>query len=85
VAWRVAYTNASKAGTLAPALAGLAVTIGLPGPLLAGQRFIGAEDGMPPLPDFSIVLITGGAGGPVVETLAEAIRTGFAEAAVAQA
>jgi DNA-binding transcriptional LysR family regulator len=83
--WRVAYTSTSQAGTLAPALAGLAVTIGLPGPLPAGLRFLGAEDGMPPLPDFAIVLFTGRGGGPVVETLAEAIRAGFAEAAVTQA
>ncbi len=83
--WRVAYTSTSQAGTLAPALAGLAVTIGLPGPLPAGLRFLGAEDGMPPLPDFAIVLVTGHGGNPVVETLAEAIRAGFAEAAVTQA
>ncbi len=83
--WRVAYTSTSQAGTLAPALAGLAVTIGLPGPLPQGLRFLGAEDGMPPLPDFSIVLVAGRSGGPVVETLAEAIRTGFAEAAITQA
>ncbi|MBW6401593.1 LysR family transcriptional regulator [Roseomonas sp. HJA6] len=83
--WRVAYTSTSQAGTLAPALAGLAVTIGLPGPLPAGLRFLGAEDGMPPLPDFAIVLVTGPGGGPVVETLAEAIRAGFAEATVTQA
>lgn len=83
--WRVAYTSTSQAGTLAPALAGLAVTIGLPGPLPAGLRFLGVEDGMPPLPDFAIVLVTGQGGGSVVETLAEAIRAGFAEAAVTQA
>jgi DNA-binding transcriptional LysR family regulator len=83
--WRVAYTSTSQAGTLAPALAGLAVTIGLPGPLPAGLRFIGTEDGLPPLPDFSIVLITGRGVGPVVETLAGAIQAGFAEAAVTQA
>lgn len=85
LAWRVAYTSTSQAGTLAPALAGLAITIGLPGPLPAGLRFLGPEEGLPGLPDFSIVLMSGGAGGPVVETLAEAIRAGFAEAAVTQA
>ncbi len=85
IPWRVAYTSTSQMGTLAPALAGLAVTIGLPGPLPQGLRFLGPEDGMPPLPDFSIVLVAGDDGGPVVETLAEAIRSGFAEAAVTQA
>ena len=85
IPWRVAYTSTSQAGTLAPALAGLAVTIGLPGPLPSGLRFLGPEDGMPPLPDFAIVLVTNGGGGAVVETLAEAIRAGFAEAAVTQA
>ncbi|WP_137127512.1 LysR substrate-binding domain-containing protein [Roseomonas sp. HF4] len=83
--WRVAYTSTSQAGTLAPALAGLAVTIGLPGPLPSGLRFLGPEEGMPPLPDFSIILVKGTPGGPVVETLAEAIRDGFAAAAVTQA
>ncbi len=82
--WRVAYTSTSQAGTLAPALAGLAVTIGLPGPLPSGLRFLGAEDGMPSLPDFAILLFTGAGSSPVVETLAEAIRAGFAEAAVTQ-
>ncbi|MBR0648297.1 LysR family transcriptional regulator [Roseomonas terrae] len=85
IPWRTAYTSTSQAGTLAPALAGLAVTIGLPGPLPPGLRFLGPEDGMPPLPDFSIVLVTGDSDGPVAETLAEAIRAGFAEAAVTQA
>ncbi|MBR0661424.1 LysR substrate-binding domain-containing protein [Neoroseomonas oryzicola] len=82
--WRVAYTSTSQAGTLAPALAGLAVTIGLPGPLPSGLRFLGAEDGMPSLPDFAILLFTGAGSSSVVETLAEAIRAGFAEAAVTQ-
>jgi DNA-binding transcriptional LysR family regulator len=83
--WRVAYTSTSQAGTLAPTLAGLAVTIGLPGPLPAGLRFLGPDDGMPALPDFSIILLSGRAGSPVVRRLAEAIRGGFAEAAVTQA
>jgi len=83
--WRVAYTSTSQAGTLAPALAGLAVTIGLPGPLPSGLRFLGTEDGLPPLPDFSIILVRGATAGPVVETLGRAIVEGFAEAALTQA
>ena len=39
---------------------------------------------MPSLPDFAILLFTGAGSSPVVETLAEAIRAGFAEAAVTQ-
>lgn len=85
IAWRVAYTSTSQTGTLAPALAGLAVTIGLPGPLPQGLRFLGVEDGLPPLPDFSIILLRGQTSGAVVETLAQAIRGGFAEAAVTRA
>lgn len=85
IAWRVAYTSTSQTGTLAPALAGLAVTIGLPGPLPQGLRFLGIEDGLPPLPDFSIILLRGQTNGPVVETLAQAIRGGFAEATVTRA
>ena len=85
IAWRVAYTSTSQTGTLAPALAGLAVTIGLPGPLPQGLRFLGIEDGLPPLPDITIILLRGQTNGPVVETLAQAIRGGFAEATVTRA
>ena len=84
--WRVAYTSTSQAGTLAPALAGLAVTIGLPGPLPAGLRFLGVEDGhAAPSGLLDHPCDRPAPGGPVVETLAEAIRAGFAEAAVTQA
>lgn len=83
--WRVAYTSTSQAASLAPALAGLAVMIGLPGPLPSGLRFLGTEDGLPPLPDFSIILIRGATAGPVVETLGRTIVEGFAEAALTQA
>lgn len=85
IPWRLAYMSTSQTGTLAPVLAGLAVTVALPGPLPPGLRVLGAEDGMPPLPDFAIGLLRGSAGGPVVEALAGAIRAGFAEAAVTRA
>jgi hypothetical protein len=78
IPWRTAYVSTSQAGTLAPALAGLAVTVSMPGPLLPGLRVLGPEDGLPPLPEFGIVLLVGGAGaGPVAEALARHIEESF--------
>jgi DNA-binding transcriptional LysR family regulator len=74
--WRIAYTSAMQAGTLAPALAGLAVTVCLPGPLPAGLRWLGPEDGLPSLPEFGIVLLRGPAA-LVTDALAEHIEAGF--------
>lgn len=74
--WRVAYTSASQAGTLAPALAGLAVTVGLPGPLPPGLVRLGPADGLPPLPDFAIALLRGPAT-PVANALAQHIEACF--------
>jgi DNA-binding transcriptional LysR family regulator len=74
--WRIAYTSAMQAGTLAPALAGLAVTVCLPGPLPPGLRWLGPEDGLPVLPEFGIVLLRGPAS-PVTDALADHIEVGF--------
>lgn len=76
IPWRTAYMSTSQAGTLAPALAGLAVTVCLPGPLPPGLRVMGAADGLPPLPDFSIVLLSGPPT-PVSEQLARHIAESF--------
>ena len=77
IGWRMAYTSTSQTGTLAPVLAGLAITVGLPGPLPQGLRWLGTEDGLPPLPDFSIALLTNEPVGPVAEALARHIEDSF--------
>ncbi|MCO6419951.1 LysR substrate-binding domain-containing protein [Siccirubricoccus sp. KC 17139] len=81
--WRMAYTAASLSGSLAVALAGLAVTVAMPSPLPEGLRCLGAEDGLPPLPDFAIGLMRG-PGSAVAEALAAHIEEGFRLGPVAE-
>ncbi|MBV1798956.1 LysR substrate-binding domain-containing protein [Siccirubricoccus sp. G192] len=82
--FRVAYTSQTQTGTHAPALAGLAITISTPGPLPPGLRRLGAAEGLPPLPEFGILLLRGG-GGVVAEALAQQIEAGFqADTAMAE-
>jgi DNA-binding transcriptional LysR family regulator len=78
IAWRMAYGSTSQAGTLAPVLAGLAVTVGMPVPLPRGLRRLGEEDGLPSLPAFTIELLQG-AGSPLVSALSQRIEESFAE------
>jgi DNA-binding transcriptional LysR family regulator len=77
IAWRTAYVSTSQAGTLAPTLAGLAVTVGMAGPLPPGLRPLGAEEGLPALPEFTIELLTGLERTPVSEALALHIDASF--------
>ncbi|WP_135470576.1 LysR substrate-binding domain-containing protein [Crenalkalicoccus roseus] len=72
IPWRLAYTSTSQAGTLAPALAGLAVTVCMPGPLPEGLRTLGPAEGLPPLPEFTIELLSGPPT-PLAEALARHI------------
>jgi DNA-binding transcriptional LysR family regulator len=74
--WRMAYTAASLSGSLAVALAGLAVTVAMPAPLPEGVSRLGTEAGLPPLPDFAIGLLRG-PGTPVAEALARHIEESF--------
>src|SRR4051812_25588827 len=74
--WRMAYTAASLSGSLAVALAGLAVTVAMPAPLPEGVRQLGAEEGLPPLPDFAISLLRG-PGSPGAEAPAPPIEENF--------
>jgi len=76
ISWRTAYTSTSQAGTLAPALAGLAVTVCMPGPLPPGLRVLGAADGLPSLPEFTIELLSGPPF-PLSEALARHIEDSF--------
>jgi DNA-binding transcriptional LysR family regulator len=77
IAWRMAYVSSSMMGTHAPTVAGLAVTVGLPGPLPPGLRRLAAEEGLPPLAAYGIVLLHAEDRGAVAGALAEQIRASF--------
>ena len=55
--YHVAYTSASQVGTHAPVLAGLAVTISSLSWLPEGLRPVRPDEGLPPLPEFRLVLL----------------------------
>lgn len=84
MAWRMAYTAASLSGCLAIVLAGLAVTVSMPVPLPDGLRRLGAEEGLPPLPDFAIGLLRG-PGSAVEAALARQIADHFRRDAALEA
>lgn len=86
-AFRVAYTSATQAGTLAPVLAGLAITVSPATALPDGVRVLGREEGLPALPEFQVLLIKSReARQPVTDALADYIGEVFArEAARSQA
>lgn len=76
--YRVAYTAATQIGTLAPVMAGLAVTVSPATLMPLGLRALGPEDGMPPLPDFQVVMVTAReARQPVTAALADYIADTF--------
>jgi molybdate transport repressor ModE-like protein len=76
--WRIAYSSASQVGTHAPVLAGLAVTVSTISWVPAGLRVVRPDEGLPPLPDFGILLLKGrGARQPVTDTLAAHITEAF--------
>lgn len=57
--YRVAYTSATLAGTHAPVLAGLAVTVSPITWMPDGVRALPSGDGLPPLSDCAILLLKG--------------------------
>jgi DNA-binding transcriptional LysR family regulator len=78
IPYRVAYSSATQVGTYAPALAGLAVTVSTIAWLPDGLRIMRPEEGLPDLPDFSILLLKGkDATQPVTDALAEHIEDSF--------
>lgn len=77
IAWRMAYVSGSMMGTHAPTMAGLAVTVGLPGPLPPGLRRIGPEEGLPQLAGYGIVLLQAEDRGAVAGALAAQIQGSF--------
>ncbi len=76
---RVTYNSATQTGCFAVALAGLALTVSTPTRLPSGLAWLGAADGLPPLPDMGISLFRAEmTEAPAVDALADAIRAGFA-------
>ncbi len=76
--YRIAYTSASQLGTHAPVIAGLAVTVSTLSWLPDGLRPMREEEGLPPLPDFGILLLKGQqATQPVTDALAAHISANF--------
>jgi DNA-binding transcriptional LysR family regulator len=81
--FRIAYTSGTQAGTNAPVMAGLAVTVSTISWLPDGLRTVRPDEGLPPLPDFGIMLLKGREPRqPVTDVLASYIADTFrAEAA----
>jgi DNA-binding transcriptional LysR family regulator len=76
--WRMAYTSASQVGTHAPVLAGLAVTVSTISWVPDGLRPMRADENMPELPDFGILMLKGReARQPVTDVLAAHIAETF--------
>ena len=81
--YRVAYRSATQVGTHAPVLAGLAVTVSTISWLPEGLRPVRAEEGLPPLPEFGILLLKGrDAVQPVTDALASYITDTFSREAM---
>ncbi len=76
--YRLAYSSESQVGTHAPVLAGLAVTVSTLSWLPDGLRPLRADEGLPPLPEFGIVLLKGRRPRqPMTDALAAQIEAGF--------
>ena len=76
--YRVAYSAGTLMGTLTPVMAGLAVTVSPVTWLPDGLRVARPEDGLPPLPEFGILMLRGAeARQPVTDVLAEYITDTF--------
>ena len=76
--YRLAYSAGTLMGTLAPVLAGLAVTVSPTTWLPDGLRVMRADEGLPPLPEFGILLLRGAdARQPVTDALAQYITATF--------
>ncbi len=76
--YRVAYQSGTQVGTHAPVLAGLAVTVSTVSWLPEGLRALRPDEGLPPLPDFGILMLRGAdARQPVTDALAAYISDTF--------
>ncbi|MGE0225538.1 MAG: LysR substrate-binding domain-containing protein [Acetobacteraceae bacterium] len=77
--YRVAYLSGTQVGTHAAVLAGLAVTVCAITALPEGLRPLPPDEGLPPLPEFGILMLKGRAPTqPVTDALAEHIEASFA-------
>ncbi|WP_325677980.1 LysR substrate-binding domain-containing protein [Rhodopila sp.] len=75
---RIAYLSGTQAGTLAPVAAGLAVTVCALTVLPEGLRVVRPDEGLPPLPDFGIVMLKGRSPTqPLTDALADHIEARF--------
>ena len=54
--WQIVYTSPSLTGVRAAALAGLAITPLPASAVIAGLRILGAEEGLPRLPDLEFAI-----------------------------
>lgn len=76
--YRIAYRSATQIGTQAPVIAGLAVTVATTSWLPEGLRVVRPDEGLPPLPEFGIMLLKSpDARQPVTDTLARYIADTF--------
>jgi len=76
--YRIAYNSATQIGTHSPVMAGLAVTVSTTSWLPEGLRPLRPEEGLPPLPDFGILLLKAAeARQPVTDALAAYIADTF--------
>ena len=81
--YRIAYRSATQVGTHAPVLAGLAVTVSTISWLPEGLRPVRAEEGLPALPEFGILLLKARSPRqPVTDALASYITETFANETV---
>jgi DNA-binding transcriptional LysR family regulator len=84
--YRLAYTSASQLGTHAPVIAGLAITVSTLSWLPDGLRPLRADEGLPPLPDFRVVMLKAQhPTQPVTDALASHIAASFGAAAAPDA
>lgn len=72
--WRVVFENASVDTTLSTVRSGLAVTPWLRSLMPDDVRMLGAESGLPPLPDFAIELHVSPGAGQAAMDMATSIR-----------
>jgi DNA-binding transcriptional LysR family regulator len=78
IRYRIAYLSGTQAGTHAAVLAGLAVTVCALTVLPEGLRPLRQDEGLPPLPDFGIVMLKGRTPTqPVTDALADHIEARF--------
>jgi DNA-binding transcriptional LysR family regulator len=86
IRYRIAYLSGTQVGTHAPVVAGLAVTVSALTVLPEGVRAMRADEGLPRLPEFGIVMLKGRSPAqPVTDALAahieERFRLDFVQAA----